>query len=87
MKSRLLLDVVVGESAAIFQLLASKDQPLLIRRNAFLVLDFGFDILNGITWFNFESDGFASEGLDKNLHATTETEDKMESGLLLNVVI
>lgn len=28
-----LLDVVVGQSATIFQLLASEDQPLLIRRN------------------------------------------------------
>jgi len=30
-ESRLLLDVVVGEGAAIFQLLAGKDQPLLVR--------------------------------------------------------
>ena len=29
-KGRLLLDVVVGESAAIFQLLPSKDQTLLV---------------------------------------------------------
>ena len=30
-KGRLLLDVVVGESAAIFQLLPGKDQTLLVR--------------------------------------------------------
>ena len=35
----LLLDVVVGESAAILELLASEDQTLLVRRDAFLVLD------------------------------------------------
>ena len=34
----LLLDVVVGQSPPILQLLPGKDQPLLIRRNPFLVL-------------------------------------------------
>ena len=34
----LLLDVVVGESPPVLQLLPGKDQPLLIRRNAFLIL-------------------------------------------------
>ena len=38
-KGRLLLDVVVRESAAVFELLAREDQALLIRRNALLVLD------------------------------------------------
>ena len=38
MESRLLLDVVVRESSAIFQLLTSEDQSLLVRRNAFFVL-------------------------------------------------
>ena len=38
MKSRLFLDVVVGQGAAVLELLASKDQALLIWRNTFLVL-------------------------------------------------
>ena len=33
-KRRLLLDVVVGEGTAVFQLLAGEDQALLVRRNA-----------------------------------------------------
>ena len=37
-KSALLLDVVVGESSSVLQLLASEDQPLLIWGNAFLIL-------------------------------------------------
>merc|ERR1719310_63064 len=37
MKSRLLLDVVVRQSAAVFELLTSEDQTLLIRRDSFLV--------------------------------------------------
>jgi hypothetical protein len=38
MKSRLFLNVVVGQSPAVLQLLASKDQPLLIRGDPLLVL-------------------------------------------------
>ena len=34
MKRRFLLDVVVGQSTAILELLASEDQSLLIRRNS-----------------------------------------------------
>lgn len=37
MQSGFLLDVVIGECAAIFELLAGKDQALLVGRNAFLV--------------------------------------------------
>jgi hypothetical protein len=37
-KSRLLLDVVVGQGAPVFELLAGEDQTLLVRRNSFLVL-------------------------------------------------
>ena len=38
LESGLLLDVVVRQSAAIFQLLASKDKMLLVWGNAFLIL-------------------------------------------------
>ena len=38
MKSGLFLDVVVGQSAAVLELLAGEDQALLVRRDAFLVL-------------------------------------------------
>ena len=33
------LDVVVREGAAVFELLAGEDQALLVRRDAFFVLD------------------------------------------------
>merc|ERR1712242_402730 len=87
MQSGLLLDVVVREGAAILKLFASKDQPLLIWGNAFLVLDLSLDIFNGVRWFNFKSDGLASQGLHKNLHTSTKTENQMQSGLLLDVVV
>jgi hypothetical protein len=44
-QSRLLLDVVVGQGAAVLELLAGEDQALLVRGNALLVLDLGLDIV------------------------------------------
>jgi len=79
MKGGLFLDVVVRKGSAIFKLLACKDQSLLIWGNALLVLNLGLDILDGIAGLNFESDGFASEGLDKNLHATPKAQNQMKS--------
>ncbi|KAI5089233.1 hypothetical protein C0J45_20641, partial [Silurus meridionalis] len=86
-ESGLLLDVVVRQGATIFQLLAGKDQPLLIWGNAFFVLDFGLDILNGVTWLNLKGDGLASQGLHKDLHAAPETQHQVEGGLLLDVIV
>ena len=37
-ESALLLDVVVGEGPPVLQLLASEDEPLLVGRDSFLVL-------------------------------------------------
>merc|ERR1712228_826422 len=87
MQSGLLLDVVVREGTAILKLFASENQPLLVWGNALLILDFGFDILNGVRWLNLEGDGLASQSFDENLHTSTETEHQMQSGLLLDVVV
>ena len=35
----------------------------------FLVLDLGFDVIDGIGGFHLEGDGLSGEGLDKDLHA------------------
>ena len=87
MQSGLLLDVVVREGSSILELFASKDEPLLVWGDTLLVLDLGLDILNGVGRLNFESDGLPGESLDEDLHSSTETEDKMEGALLLDVVI
>merc|ERR1711941_232182 len=87
MESALLLDVVVGESSSVLQLLASEDQPMLIWGDSLLVLDLGLDVLNGVRWFDLEGDGLPGEGLDKDLHASSESEHKMEGALLLDVVV
>merc|ERR1711963_636809 len=87
MESAFLLDVVVGEGSPILKLLSGKDQSLLVWGNAFLVLDLGLDILNGVRWFNLKSNGLASQGLDKDLHTSSQSENKMESAFPLDVVI
>mgnify|MGYP006951861129 FL=1 len=74
-KSGLLLDVVIAESSVIFKLLSSEDESLLIWRNTFLVLDFSFDVVNGVSWFNIEGDSLSSESLNKDLHSTSKSKD------------
>ena len=68
MKCRLLLNIVILESASIFKLLASKNKSLLVWWDAFLVLDFSFNILNGVALLNIKRNRFTSEGLNENLH-------------------
>merc|ERR1719267_58898 len=87
MESRFFLDVVVGKCSSIFKLLSSEDESLLIWWDTFLVLDLSLDVFNGVCWLNIEGDGLTSEGLDEDLHSTSKSEDEMESGLLLNVVV
>ncbi len=40
---------VIAQSSAILQLLSGEDQSLLVRGNAFLVLDLGLDVVDGVT--------------------------------------
>ena len=87
MEGGFLLDVVVGESAAILELLSGEDESLLVGRDALLVLDLGLHVVNGIRALNVEGDGLSSEGLHEDLHATTEAEHQVEGGLLLDVVV
>merc|ERR1719461_715149 len=62
MQRRLLLDVVVAQRAAIFKLLAGKDQPLLIRRDALFVLNLSL---------NIKGDGLSGQRFHEDLHGTT----------------
>ena len=64
----LLLDVVIGKSAAVLELLASEDESLLIGRDALLILDLSLDVVDGVRRLDLESDSFTREGLDENLH-------------------
>ena len=48
MEGRLLLDVVIGQGTTILELLASENQALLVRRNAFLILNLTLDIVDSV---------------------------------------
>jgi len=67
-QSRLLLDVVVRQRAAILELLTSEDESLLIRRDAFLILDLGLDVLDGVGALDVQGNGLTGQGLHENLH-------------------
>ena len=58
MESGLLLNVVIGESTAVLELLAGKDQALLIWRDSLLVLDARFDKVYCVRAFDQEGNGF-----------------------------
>ena len=68
MKSGLLLDVVVTQGAAVFELLAGEDEALLVWGDSFLVLDLSLDVFNGVRGLDIEGDGLSGESLDENLH-------------------
>merc|ERR1712045_323927 len=83
----LLLDVVVGEGSSVLQLFAGEDQPLLIWGDSLLVLDLGLDVLDRVRGLDLKGDGLSGEGLDEDLHASSQSEHKVEGALLLDVVV
>merc|ERR1712113_995067 len=87
MKGGLLLDVVVSEGSAVLKLLTGEDESLLIGGDTLLVLDLGLDVLDGVGLLDLKGDGLASQGLDEDLHTTSESQDEMKGGLLLDVVV
>ena len=86
-ESRLLLDVVIREGAAVLELLSSEDKTLLVRGDSFLVLDLLLHGLNCVGGLDLEGDGLSGQSLHEDLHSTTETKDQVESRLLLDVVV
>uniref|UniRef100_J3M467 Uncharacterized protein n=1 Tax=Oryza brachyantha TaxID=4533 RepID=J3M467_ORYBR len=67
-EGRLLLDVVVGEGAAVLELLAGEDEALLVRRDALLVLDLGLHVVDGVRGLHLQRDGLPRQGLHEDLH-------------------
>ena len=74
MECGLLLNVVVRKGTTIFELLTSEDETLLVRRNTLLVLNLSLDVVDGIRRFHLQGDGLSRQGLDEDLHASTETQ-------------
>ena len=69
MQSRLLLNVIIGQSVSVLKLLARKNQALLFQRNALLVLDLCLDVINGIKDLNVKRNGLSRDGLNEDLHS------------------
>jgi hypothetical protein len=67
---RLLLDAVVGQGAAVVvQLLAREDEALLLRRDAFLALDHGLHVLDGVVAaLHLQRDRLPRQRLHEHLH-------------------
>merc|ERR1719326_2232390 len=72
---------------SILQLLAGKDQALLVRGDTLLILNLRLDVIDGVASLDVKSDGLASQCFHENLHASTQAQNKMERRLLLDVVI
>ena len=68
MEGGLLLNVVVGESSTILELLSGEDESLLVWGNTFLVLDLGLDVVDGVRGLDLEGDRLSREGFDEDLH-------------------
>ena len=56
------MDIIIRQRPPVLQLLAREDQPLLIGRDAFFILDLRLYIVDGVRGLDFEGDGFAREG-------------------------
>ena len=50
-------------------------------------MDLGLNVLNSVSWLNIKGDGLTSQGLDKDLHTSSKSENQVESRFFLDVVI
>jgi len=73
MESRLFLDVIVGKGATVFELLAGENETLLIRGDAFFVLNFRFNVFDGVAGLDFEGNRLPRESFDEDLHVENLT--------------
>ena len=79
------LHVVVHKHAVSLKLFVVEDQPLLVRRNSFLVMDLVLDVVDSIGCFDNQGEGLASERFDVDQYKFAQHE--VECGLILNVVV
>ena len=61
------LDVVFCQGVPVLQLLAGKDQAMLIRRNALLILDLSLDVVDSVGSLDIQGDDPSGQSLDKDL--------------------
>ncbi len=68
MESRFLLNIVVCESSAIFELFSCEDKSLLVWGDALLVLDLSLYVLNRVAGLDIEGDSLSGKGFYEDLH-------------------
>ena len=79
----------------ILKLLSGKDQRLLVWMDAYLVLELGFHVLNGVSWPDIQGEGLSGESLDVNFKSLIiskilfqgPTQIELEKGFFLNIVV
>jgi len=86
-KRALLLDVVVSKRTAVLKLLARENEALLVRRNAFLVLDLALDVLDRVRRLDLESHSLARQRLDEHLHTTSQTIGSVQSCFARHIIV
>ena len=65
---RSILNVVVGKSAVILELLALEDKALLVHGNALLVLNLLFNSFNGVQGVDVKNHRLVFKSPSENLH-------------------
>jgi hypothetical protein len=50
-------------------------------------LNLGFDVVDRIRRLDFQGDRLSGQRLHEDLHSSSQSQDKVQSGLLLDVVI
>ena len=87
MERTFLLNVVIGESTAIFELFARENQTLLIRWDPLFVLNLGLDVVNGVRWLHIEGNGLSRKGLDEDLKSLKREKGRKEETTSVDGVI
>ena len=71
MKGGLLLEVAVSEGPSDLKLFPRKDQALLIRGDAFFILDLLLDVVDRVCEHHVQNDRLPTQSLEKDLHQRT----------------
>ena len=68
MQRRFLLNIIFRQVPVVLELFAGEDEALLVRRDAFLVLDLGLDVLDRVAALHLQCDRAAGQRLHEDLH-------------------
>ena len=50
-------------------------------------LDLGLHVLDGVTGLHLQGDGLACQGLHEDLHASSQPENQVKGGFLLDIIV